>query len=97
MLKRKFKILKLAPKYSIDTQIDLILTLIALFNFIRIEEGDENVDLEDSIEAEEEDIQPSNIQPFQGSNRRGRMDILRDRIAEDMWKDYQQYINRERD
>jgi hypothetical protein len=97
VLKRKFKILKLAPEYSIDTQIDLILALTALFNFIRIEEGDENVDLEDSIEAEEEDIQPSNIQSFQGSNRRGRMDILRDRIAEDMWKDYQQYINRERD
>jgi len=97
VLKRKFKILKLAPEYSIDTQIDLILALTALFNFIRIEEGDENVDLEDSIEAEEEDIQPSNIQLFQGSNRRGRMDILRDRIAEDMWKDYQQYINRERD
>ena len=61
MLKRKFKILKLAPEYSIDTQIDLILALTALFNFIRIEEGDENVNLEDSIEAEEEDIQPSNI------------------------------------
>jgi hypothetical protein len=61
VLKRKFKILKLAPEYSIDTQIDLILALTALFNFIRIEEGDENVDLEDSIEAEEEDIQPSNI------------------------------------
>jgi hypothetical protein len=55
VLKRKFKILKLAPKYSIDTQIDLILTLIALFNFIRIEEGDENVDLKDSTEVEEED------------------------------------------
>ena len=61
MLKRKFKILKLAPEYSIDTQIDLILALTALFNFIRIEEGDENVNLEDSIEVEEEDIQPSNI------------------------------------
>jgi hypothetical protein len=55
VLKRKFKILKLAPEYSIDTQIDLILALTALFNFIRIEEGDENVDLKDSTEVEEED------------------------------------------
>jgi hypothetical protein len=92
VLKRKFKILKLAPEYDIDTQVDLILALTALFNFIRIEEKDEKDDDLDIVNnIEEEDIQPD-IQVAQGLSRKGKMDILRDQIAEDMWKDYQQFI-----
>jgi hypothetical protein len=93
VLKRKFKILKLAPEYDIDTQVDLILALTALFNFIRTEEKDEKDDDLDIVNnIEEEDIQPD-IQVAQGLSRKGKMDILRDQIAEDMWKDYQQFIN----
>jgi hypothetical protein len=36
VLKRKFKILRTAPEYSIETQIDIILALTALFNFTPI-------------------------------------------------------------
>lgn len=94
VLKRRFKILKTAPEYNFETQIDLILALTGLFNFIRIEEQEEEEDQEDNT-TEEEDIQP-NIQVAQVLGRRGKMDILRDQIAEDMWKDYQEYINRAR-
>ena len=94
VLKRRFKILKTAPEYNFETQIDLILALTGLFNFIRIEEQEEEDDQEDNT-TEEEDIQP-NIQVAQVLGRRGKMDILRDQIAEDMWKDYQEYINRAR-
>jgi hypothetical protein len=94
VLKRKFKILKLAPEYSFDTQVDLVLALTALFNFIRLQDQEDQEDQEDN-NTTEEDIQPNIQAPPQvlGSNKRGRMDILRDKIAEDMWKDYQQYIN----
>ena len=34
VVKRKFKILGLVVEYSIDTQIHLVLSLIALYNFI---------------------------------------------------------------
>jgi hypothetical protein len=55
VLKRRFKILKTAPEYNFETQIDLILALTSLFNFIRIEEQEEEEDQEDNT-TEEEDI-----------------------------------------
>ena len=35
VIKRKFKILAQAAEYSIDTQVDLVLAICGLYNFIR--------------------------------------------------------------
>jgi hypothetical protein len=62
-MKRKFKVLGQATEYSIDTQVDLVLALSGLYNFIRQHEDidDELADIE--LEVEEEAIQdiPSDI------------------------------------
>jgi hypothetical protein len=96
VLKRRFKILKTAPEYSIQTQIDIVLALTALFNFTRLRDGNIVDNYISIFETEEntEDIQPETQATESNKTKveaRG-MDILRDRIAEDMWKDYQQYI-----
>jgi hypothetical protein len=97
VLKRRFKILKAAPEYSIQTQIDIVLALTALFNFTRLRDGNIVDNYISIFETEEntEDIQPETqaIESNKTNKVEARgMDILRDRIAEDMWKDYQQYI-----
>ena len=58
-MKRKFKILGQATKYLIDTQVDLILALSGLYNFIRQHEDidDELEDIELEVEVEEEATQ----------------------------------------
>ena len=96
VVKRKFKILKAAPEYSIETQVDIVIALTALYNFTRLRDGNIVDNYIESVEEEVEDIQPDTIQPntteIGASLRTRSMDILRDKIAEDMWKDYQQYI-----
>jgi DDE superfamily endonuclease len=96
VLKRKFKILKTAPEYSIQTQVDIVLALIALFNFTRSRDGDIVDNYICTAETDIEDIQPTTLESIESTSTKAEarsMDILRDKIAEDMWKDYQQFIN----
>ena len=96
VLKRKFKILKTAPEYSIQTQVDIVLALTALFNFTRLRDGDIVDDYILRTEIDTEDIQPTTLESIESTSTKAEarsMDILRDKIAEDMWKDYQQFIN----
>ena len=96
VLKRKFKILKTAPEYSIQTQVDIVLALTALFNFTRLRDGDIVDDYILRTEIDTEDIQPTTLESIESTSIKAEarsMDILRDKIAEDMWKDYQQFIN----
>ena len=99
VLKRKFKILKIAPEYNIETQMDIIIALTALFNFTRIRDGNRVDNYINITDREEiiEDIQPDYFSFSTDSvetsiKLRTKMDILRDQIAEEMWQDYQQYI-----
>jgi hypothetical protein len=89
-MKRKFKVLGQATEYSIDTQVDLVLALSGLYNFIRQHEDidDELADIE--LEVEEEAIQdiPGDIR----SSGNVYMNKRREEIAQQMWKDYQQYL-----
>ena len=57
-MKRKFKILGQASEYLIDTQVDLILALSGLYNFICQHEDidDKLVDIKLEVEVEEEEI-----------------------------------------
>jgi hypothetical protein len=82
----------LSPEYSINTQSDIILALTALHNFTRSRDGSQ---VDDYIEREEGLIIEENDQPNQEisslvSNK--DMDRFRDKIAEQMWNDYQEYI-----
>jgi hypothetical protein len=95
VLKNKYKILRTAPEYSIDTQTRIVLACTALHNWVRSIEG-KNADLYLELEAkergEEETIQPVIVYP-EGVVTSKTMDRFRDQLAEKMWVDYQRYIN----
>jgi hypothetical protein len=78
--------------------VDIVLALTALFNFTRLRDGDIVDDYIYHIEGDFEDIQPTTEPTTTNrveANSNKSMDVLRDKIAEEMWKDYQQYINKE--
>lgn len=88
VLKRRFKCLSSAPEYSIPTQVKIVYALVALHNFIR-----QQLPIElDIFEEEEEEVEVeaevhSVISTIEGTE----MDIFRDKIATQMWEDYQRY------
>ena len=90
VVKRKFKILGQVAEYSIDTQVDLVLALCGLYNFIRQHEDIDHelaeIELEDDEEAEANEVK--------GTGNK-YMNNKREEIAQQMWKDYQEYLNRE--
>jgi hypothetical protein len=94
VMKRKFRILGQATEYSIDTQVDIVLALSGLYNFIRQHEDidDELADIELEVDVEEEAIR-GDIR----SSGNIYMNKKREEIAQQMWKDYQQFLldNRE--
>ena len=91
VVKRKFKILGQVAEYSIDTQVDLVLALCGLYNFIRQYE-DINHEL---AEIELEDEEGAEAREVKGT-RNKYMNNKREEIAQQMWKDYQEYLlNRE--
>jgi hypothetical protein len=73
-----------------DTQVDLVLALSGLYNFIRQHEDIDhelaNIELEVEEEAEQE--MPIDIK----SAGNTYMNKRREEIAQQMWKDYQQYL-----
>lgn len=75
--------------YSIETQVDLVLGLVAVHNFIRDQGEDNEVSFqpENIVETQEQEmVQLRNGKKTAGSTM---MDQKRERIAEDMWRDYQ--------
>ena len=77
---------------------DIVLALTALFNFTRLRDGDIVDNYIYTTERDIEDIRPTTESIELTSTNKAKaksMDILRDKIAEDMWKDYQQFINQE--
>jgi DDE superfamily endonuclease len=95
VIKRKFRILAQAAEYSTATQADLVLAICGLYNFIQ-EHEDITQEL-DSVEVDEDEgtidrgVQQVEA-PTQGRKNK-YMEDKREAIAQQMWKDYQQYIN----
>jgi hypothetical protein len=86
-------------EYSFDTQIDLVLGLSGLFNFIRAHEDiSEELRAVDIDLAQDELGDETNIAP-ESTQRSGdtEMKRKRDKIAKDMWEDYQRYLRQEID
>jgi hypothetical protein len=78
--------------------VDIVLALTALFNFTRLRDGDIVDNYICTAETDTEDIQPLTLESIECTSTNNKtearsMNILRDKIAEDMWKDYQQFIS----
>ncbi len=95
VLKRKFKILAKAPEYSFNYQVDLVLALTALHNFIAIRDRLTDPDFK-APQTFDEPIEPPPIIQHSQAIPSQKMDRMRNDIAENMWLDYQ-CILRERE
>ncbi|KIO00923.1 hypothetical protein M404DRAFT_151496, partial [Pisolithus tinctorius Marx 270] len=99
ILKRRFRILLLAPEYDIDIQARIPAALCAVHNFIRThgesEEGTDDISLDEDDEGEQQPGPRTNPQATEGT-RNLEEDILmrgmRDDIATAMWADYQHIL-----
>jgi hypothetical protein len=90
ILKRRWKILRLAPEYSMGVQVDLVLALTAVHNYIRIQAGVEA--LEAGIEDEEV---PQELPTTEEEDSTGcTMDRKRQEISRNMWRDYSTHYRR---
>lgn len=83
-------------EYSYETQVHLVLGILGLFNFIRQKEGvdlNEGLDLdEDIFDNLEGDLTPLPILSTEGTKA---MNLFRDKIAQEMWVGYCEYIGKE--
>lgn len=91
VVKRKFKILGQVAEYSIDTQVDLVLAITGLYNFIRQHEDIEEELIEANLESEEDITQELSSSEIRGTGS-VYMNKKREAIATVMWEDYQQYL-----
>jgi hypothetical protein len=96
VVKKKFKILSHLAEFKIETQVDLVLALTALYNFIsdieRVSDKDFNVDNFDSEEEDQEFIQLPVFSMYSATAKE-QMNNFRDELTMKMWNDYQSYTN----
>jgi hypothetical protein len=96
VLKRQWQILAgKGCEYSIDTQRDLFVALIGLYNFGK-QHGEVDLSIDEDIEGTEDiDQDEESLEGYMGKTAGSTwMDEKRDQIAAQMWEDYQQYNNK---
>ena len=91
VLKRRFRILYMAPEYSMDIQARIPAALAAIHNFIRIHDPETN-----PIPDEDHNTGHVNDADHQASSLEAERqddisDVRRDEIAQAMWDDYLAY------
>jgi hypothetical protein len=89
VLKRRFRILIIPPAYSPEVQARIPAALCAIHNFIREFDSSEGKLPADNISFE---YGGSNEDAEVSGGNNDRTDSRRDRIAEDMWRDYQRIL-----
>lgn len=95
VLKRRFRILLLAPEYKMDIQSRLPAALCALHNFIRTHDSDDDSETEIGMDnVDEEPIIPQGAverlgPEAEGGTNRNHAIALRNRIASELWAQYQ--------
>ena len=94
VLKRRFRILLLAPEYKLDIQSRLPAALCSLHNFIRTHDpDDETEEIGADIDPGDEDIPAPFIPAVEpeavGGTSRNQAIALRNRIAGELWAQYQ--------
>jgi hypothetical protein len=96
VVKKKFKILSHPAEFGIETQVDLVLALTALYNFIsdieRVGDEDFNVNNSDSEEEDQDSVQLPVFSMYSATAKE-QMNNFRDEMAMKMWNDYQSYTN----
>ena len=93
ILKKRFRILMLSPHFSLDAQARIPAALAALHNFIHTHDTQEG-DIPDDTAVSRDDNPEYQGQPIisiEGHQGQLTMNMreMRDRIAQDMWEDYQ--------
>ena len=104
VLKRRFRILQLPPEYDMDVQAMIPPALAALHNFIRERDPDEIDEYDDDDDDDDDDelldLRMGPDLETVGELGRGpvtpeervRANTRRDKIAGDMWEQYQRYL-----
>jgi hypothetical protein len=95
VLKHRFRILILSPKYNLRVQAQIPAALCAIHNFIRLHDLDEGPlpgvdgasDKDTSSQAEQPDLDA-----VVGQDTASEMSSMRDQIAEAMWDQYQRVL-----
>jgi hypothetical protein len=93
VLKRRFRILLLAPEYNMNIQAQIPTALCAIHNFIRMHDPEETdemlLETQPSIDSEDSDSQFP-VMDMMRENTEASM--RRDQIAQEMWEDYLQVL-----
>jgi hypothetical protein len=84
VLKRRFRVLLLAPEYSMDIQARIPAALCTIHNFISIHDPTEKVILAD----DDDDDAPAGDAPAAPAIAVDEPSVRRDQIAQEMWEDY---------
>jgi len=91
VIKRRFRILLLAPEYGLDVQAQIPTALCAIHNFIQIHDADEADVLRDSsYTANYDSGEDPPMMVVTGTDGQEGSDERRGCIAQAMWEDYQQ-------
>ncbi|XP_058093877.1 uncharacterized protein LOC131239943 [Magnolia sinica] len=100
VLKKRFQILTAATSYPIDSQVKLVLAMCTLHNYIHTVAGGEDwlyveydsenqyPPAEEEDKEEEDELSETEAWEEPYAVRRAPADVLRDKIARDMWVDY---------
>lgn len=97
MLKRRFRILLLAPEYNLDIQARIPTALCAIHNFIRKHEPDEQ-ELQATLVGDnfhDPDEGADAAEDAEDGDLETGMGAIRDRIATEMWEAYSTHILQE--
>ena len=97
VLKRRFRILVHPPEFDMDTQSRLPPALAALHNFIRMNDPDDMAEFGDNVDDPQPGIRADKGQLSEGVPRaaeKRRAKETRDRIAQEMWVQYQAELAR---
>ena len=94
VLKRRFRILLLAPEYDLDIQARIPAAAAVLHNFIRIHDPTEQNDIEfqdaeDDNDTNDRDIQAGDQMNADNNEDGNEHNVRRDNIAIAMWNQYQ--------
>ncbi|KAH9013585.1 hypothetical protein EDB84DRAFT_1261993, partial [Lactarius hengduanensis] len=89
VIKRRFKVLVIAQEYSFAMQSKLISGLAMLHNFIRVYDPGDILDDPEEETTQDDHDRSLNRDRAVGPEERDRAAKHRDKIAQDMWADYE--------
>lgn len=92
VVKRRFRLITAAPEYALKKQAKMVLVICVLHNFIRVHDPE---DFDDNLPDEENTTTHASSDDhasFVSNEERRRANTLRDKIADNMWEQYQEYL-----